>query len=150
VDRLDRLDAATDGRRSTSRFALDGLLNIVGWGLNHEPARSLIARHAHDLAHLTPRLAIFALELVTRRVRGGQRLPLGVQQGYQWAVAAMALDAIELANEGLAEVVYAQNSDAIAAGLSTVQRGATRAAATLLEGDAAHKPCPDVSNGSLP
>lgn len=130
---IDRLDAATANLWSATPFALEELLNMVGWGQDHEPARALIARHEHEIAEVTPRLAVFAPEAIARRIRSGLQLSLGIGEGLHWALAALAVDALERADPGLWGLVFSWNADVIAAGLSTPQLRESRDAAAFLD-----------------
>jgi hypothetical protein len=130
---VDRLDAATEKFWAATRFALEELLNMVGWGKNHEPARTLIGRREHELAEVTPRLAVFAPEVIARRVRSGQQLSLGVGSGGNWALALLALDALEGVDPGQWGLVSAQNADALAAGLTALQQRESLDAAAFLD-----------------
>lgn len=129
---VDRLDVGTAHLWSATPFALEELLNLVGWGIAHEPARELIARHERELNQLKPRLAIFAPEVCARRIRAGEPLQLGVDSGRDWGLAAMGLDAVERVDTGSWELVWAQNAGGIAAGLGVLQARESRAAAALL------------------
>jgi hypothetical protein len=128
---VDRLDDAMATRWSTSR-SIEELLNLVGWGDNNEPARTLIERHEHELGPLTPRFAMIAPESIARRLRAGDRLSLSVKAGFGWDLASGALDAILRVDEDVAKQVLQQNTDEVASGLAALQSGEAAEATAFL------------------
>lgn len=129
---VDRLDEATAMRWSATPHPLDELLNLVGWGENNEPARTLIERHEHELGPLTPRIAMIAPASIVRRLNAGDGLSLSVKSGRGWDFAAGALDAIYRVDEEAANRLLAQNADEIATGLAALHSDEGTAAGVFL------------------
>jgi hypothetical protein len=129
---LDRLDNSTAGLWVTIPHELEQLLSALAVGEDYEPARSLIVRHGAELTHLSARITVFAPEVAATRLRDGLELRLGIEHGFEWNVAALALDALHRIDARLPQVVIEQNRLAIAAGLSNIQKGEVRGAGHVL------------------
>jgi hypothetical protein len=112
---------------------LEEALHALGWGRRHEPARTLVARHASETAKLFARMAVFAPDAIADLVRRGRPLPLDVAGGHNWAVAGMALVALEGEGRDLSSVVIEANIDSIVKGLESLNDGEAKAAAATME-----------------
>jgi hypothetical protein len=138
---VDRLDAALAGYWTDPGRTLEEALHVVGWGRNHEPSRTLIARHANDLPWTFPRLAIFTPDVIAGQVRSGKPLRLAVESGHEWDVAVLALVAMESVDPEVAEVVVVGNLEGIARGLESLGNREAQGAAALM--DIVHQKAPD-------
>ena len=130
---VDRLDVATGDQWSRTDSDLEELLNLVGWGRDHEPARTLIARHEGHQVQLTPRRAVFAPSAIAARLRAGDQLPLGRGSFMEWGVVGLALDAIAREDPSLLPVMCADNVPALARGLDSLDHDDCEAALMVLE-----------------
>ena len=135
LDRIDvdRLDLATRDHWSRTESDLEELLNLVGWGHDHEPARTLITRHKEELAQLTPRRALFAPGAIADRLRAGDQLPLGRGTIVDWQVVGLALDAIAREDPTLVPAIFRDNILALAHGLGVLDMDDCQAALAVLE-----------------
>jgi hypothetical protein len=128
---VDQLDQCLADYWPDPGAPLDEALHTIGWGKGHEPARTLITRHAAEAADLSARMAIFAPSALAAHIRSGSQLNLGIASG-NWEVAVLALVALEAKDHELAVDIVESNLEDIRRGLESPQSSDLKAAAATL------------------
>lgn len=83
----------------------------------HEPARSILERHASEMTEITPIITLIHPELAVRLFREGLNLDLEAGSGLRWTLATKVVHVLMEVDETVAREVFIENRDGVCQGL---------------------------------
>jgi hypothetical protein len=121
---FDDLDRIANGHWG-DLAAIEELVIGLGHGVDHEPARSWVHRHQHEIHEMPTRVVPIAPDVAVHVLANGGRIVLQVQGGLRWGWCAEALDAILEEDRTAAIAVVQLSRDLIVEGLALLQANMT-------------------------